>query len=123
MHPWNARDSRGPLESIISDLMQNSSSDAAPPASKNAIEKLERRQLDDEMRPGTGDKAVCTLCLEEVSEVVVMPCQHWFREACLRKWLLARNTCPLCRAPISGQQDNNCTRTAGPWSSVAPTPQ
>lgn len=119
--PANARHgdavySQEALDRIISNLMEaNPQSNAAPPASENAIAKLERKKVDEELKAKEGGKAECTVCIDEVKvgeEVVVMPCKHWFHEACVTMWLKEHNTCPICRTPI--EAGNSRSRGAGP---------
>lgn len=91
------------LDRIITQLMEaNPQSNAAPPATEQAIEKLEKKKLDKEMI-GESDKVECTICIDEMSEgdeVTVLPCKHWFHGECVVLWLKEHNTCPICRAPI-----------------------
>ncbi|KAE8442727.1 hypothetical protein EG329_002918 [Mollisiaceae sp. DMI_Dod_QoI] len=45
----------------------------------------------------------CNVCKAYVPyghEVVVLPCGHWFHEACAVAWLREINTCPTCREVI-----------------------
>lgn len=101
------------LDRIITQLMEaNPSSNAAPPASEAAIEKLQKKKLDREMM-GDG-KAECTICIDDIQlgdEVTVLPCKHWFHGECVILWLKEHNTCPICRAPIekrdAGQSRSN----------------
>lgn len=96
------------LDRIITQLMEaNPSSNAAPPASEAAIEKLEKKKLDREMM-GDG-KAECTICIDDMhlgDEVTVLPCKHWFHGECVVLWLKEHNTCPICRAPIEKRDAN-----------------
>lgn len=96
------------LDRIITQLMEaNPSSNAAPPASEAAIEKLQKKKLDREMM-GDG-KAECTICIDDMKlgdEVTVLPCNHWFHEECVVLWLKEHNTCPICRAPIEKRDAN-----------------
>jgi hypothetical protein len=52
-----------------------------------------------------GDDEVCTICTETLSTfrnvVRPGPCKHSFHAICIHLWLTHRNTCPLCREPIS----------------------
>lgn len=96
------------LDRIITQLMEaNPSSNAAPPASQAAIEKLEKKKLDRQMM-GDG-KAECTICIDDMhlgDEATVLPCNHWFHEECVVLWLKEHNTCPICRAPIEKHEAN-----------------
>ncbi|KAG8168276.1 hypothetical protein KVR01_003965 [Diaporthe batatas] len=123
------------LDRIITQLMEtNPQSNAAPPASEEAIEKLEKKSLDRQMM-GDSPKVECTICIDEMhlgDEVTVLPCKHWFHGECVVLWLKEHNTCPICRSPIekrgeagssSGNGDNGTgdgpssqqqPRTSGP---------
>lgn len=85
----------------------NRQSNAAPPASEYEIARLDRVKLDDSMKANS--KAECIVCLDEVmigEEVVVMPCKHWFHEACIKLWLREHNTCPICRSSTGADNEN-----------------
>ncbi|XP_062157504.1 probable E3 ubiquitin-protein ligase HIP1 [Alnus glutinosa] len=47
----------------------------------------------------------CAICLEEYKneeEVgTVKNCGHDYHVGCIKKWLLKKNTCPICKAPLS----------------------
>lgn len=123
--PANARHgdavySQEALDRIISNLMEaNPQSNAAPPATEDAIAKLERKKMDEEMLAKEGGKVECTVCIDQVKvgdEVVFLPCKHWFHEACVTMWLKEHNTCPICRTPIEaggGNGNGNGNRNAG----------
>ncbi|KAK0643469.1 hypothetical protein B0T16DRAFT_459609 [Cercophora newfieldiana] len=98
------------LDRIITSLMEaNPSSNAAPPASQTAIDRLEKKKIDDAML-GPEGKAECTICIDELKkgdEVTSLPCTHWFHGECVILWLKEHNTCPICRAPIEGGQSSS----------------
>lgn len=98
------------LDRIITQLMEtNPQSNAAPPATQAAIDKLEKKQIDKEML-GENGKAECTICIDEMhlgDEVTVLPCKHWFHGECVIMWLKEHNTCPVCRAPIERREGND----------------
>lgn len=101
------------LDRIVTQLMEASpQTNAAPPATQAAIEKLEKKRVDDEMLGGEG-KAECTICIDEIKkgdEVSVLPCKHWYHGDCVTLWLKEHNTCPICRMPIEnpgGAGSNN----------------
>ncbi len=105
LNPINARSgdavySQEALDQIISTLMeQHPTSNAPGPAPPNAIAALPKKKLDYELLgpEGTGE---CSVCMDDVKvgdEVVVLPCSHWFHEACAAAWLGEHNTCPICR--------------------------
>ncbi|CAN8103114.1 unnamed protein product [Discula destructiva] len=97
------------LDRIVSQLMEaHPQSNAAPPATEDAIGKLEKKKLDREMMGDSG-KAECTICIDEMQigdEVTVLPCKHWFHGGCVVLWLKEHNTCPICRSPIEKSDGN-----------------
>lgn len=114
------------LDRIITALMEaNPQSNAAPPASQTAIERLEKKKLDETMLGAEG-KAECTICIDELhkgDEVTVLPCTHWFHGECVTMWLKEHNTCPICRASIEGDQSQGSNNNSGnPSSSQTPSP-
>ncbi|KAK3352363.1 hypothetical protein B0T25DRAFT_454157 [Lasiosphaeria hispida] len=98
------------LDRIITSLMEaNPQSNAAPPATQAAINQLEKKKVDEKMLGAEG-KAECTICIDELTkgdEVTVLPCTHWFHGECVTLWLKEHNTCPICRAPIEGGDNQN----------------
>ncbi|KAH8889809.1 hypothetical protein GQ53DRAFT_825221 [Thozetella sp. PMI_491] len=98
------------LDRIITQLMEaNPQSNAAPPASTEALANLEKKPLDEKMI-GSDEKVECTICIDEVSkgeDVTVLPCKHFFHPECVTMWLKEHNTCPICRTPIEQRDENN----------------
>lgn len=123
------------LDRIITQLMDASpQTNAAPPASQAAIDRLEKKRVDDEML-GPEGKAECTICIEEIKkgeEVLMLPCKHWYHGECVVLWLKEHNTCPICRMPIenrdeeannggsNSRQQPQSSATSGSTSSSAP---
>ena len=97
------------LDRIISTLMeQHPTSNAPGPATEEQIASLPKKKLDEKML-GPELKAECSVCMDDVTvgvEVVVLPCSHWFHEACARAWLMEHNTCPICRKSIGEEQSS-----------------
>jgi E3 ubiquitin-protein ligase RNF115/126 len=91
---------------IMRDLMElHPTSNAPGPASPDAIAALPKRKLDEKML-GPEGKGECSVCMDDVQlgdEVVLLPCSHWFHEACARAWLSEHNTCPVCRKGIESE--------------------
>lgn len=99
------------LDHIITQLMEaNPQSNAAPPASEEALKSLDRKPVDHDMLKGES-KTECTICIEEMhvgDEAATLPCKHWFHEECVILWLKEHNTCPICRTPlVTGDSDND----------------
>jgi E3 ubiquitin-protein ligase RNF115/126 len=105
------------LDRIISTLMeQHPTSNAPGPAPAEAIAKLPKKKIDEKML-GPEMKAECSVCMDDVhldDEVVVLPCTHWFHEACASAWLSEHNTCPICRTGITISEDTTNQSTSSP---------
>ncbi|PTB64005.1 hypothetical protein BBK36DRAFT_1171449 [Trichoderma citrinoviride] len=127
------------LDQIITNLMEaHPTSNAAPPASSEALANLDRRPVVDSMLEGDS-KTECTICIDDMKvgdEAAFLPCKHWFHEECVVLWLKEHNTCPVCRASIEKAGGDNSNRTndqanarataatsAGPSSDAYPPPQ
>ncbi|KAL7628937.1 hypothetical protein AAE478_000454 [Parahypoxylon ruwenzoriense] len=80
------------LDRIITNLMEaNPQSNAPAPASEEAIAKLSKKKLDEQML-GPELKGECTICIDEMEagdEAVVLPCKHWFHEHNITRVLFA----------------------------------
>ncbi|KAK0129112.1 hypothetical protein ONS95_001051 [Cadophora gregata] len=120
-NPANARSgdavyTQEALDQIISTLMeQHPTSNAPGPASPDAISALPKKKLD-EKELGPEGKGECSVCMDDVTigvEVVVLPCSHWFHEACASAWLSEHNTCPICRKGIEAETPPNSRRSSG----------
>ena len=50
-------------------------------------------------------KSACPICLEDLNEPILEPsCQQLFCAECLLRWVSLHNSCPKCRASISGKE-------------------
>ncbi|KAG6000738.1 hypothetical protein E4U21_005037 [Claviceps maximensis] len=123
-HPANAMMgdavySQEAFDSIITQLMEaNPQSNAAPPASEEALHKLDRRPVDRQMLEPEGE-VECSICIDEMQigqTAVFLRCKHWFHEDCVVLWLKEHNTCPVCRTPIE-KNNRTANRTAAGDSS------
>jgi hypothetical protein len=106
------------LDQIITNLMEaHPQSNAAPPASNEALAGLDRRPVDASMLDGES-KTECTICIDDMNVgdlAAFLPCKHWFHEACVVLWLKEHNTCPVCRASIEkggGENSNSANANA-----------
>ncbi|KAG1670539.1 hypothetical protein FOA52_015404 [Chlamydomonas sp. UWO 241] len=46
-------------------------------------------------------EADCSICLDNMEHPVVTPCAHWFCRECISGWLSTKDTCTLCRKPLT----------------------
>ncbi|EEB06551.1 ubiquitin-protein ligase E3 [Schizosaccharomyces japonicus yFS275] len=94
---WGARG----LDDIISQLMeQTSAQHAPPPAPESVIEQLPVEKVPQNL---VDEEYECTVCLENFKtgdDVVRLPCKHYFHEQCIKPWLRVNGTCAVCRAPV-----------------------
>lgn len=57
--------------------------------------------------PMTCSLPTCAICLEPLhvdDNRLALPCAHTFHVDCVGTWLSEKSQCPLCRAPVSGNQ-------------------
>ena len=98
------------LDRIITNLMeQNPQSNAAPPASDEALNNLDRRPVTKDLL-GDDGQSECAICIDDFASgqtAVFLPCKHWFHEQCVVLWLKEHNTCPVCRTPIETRASRN----------------
>ncbi|CAD6443575.1 5dc06aef-1085-420f-9dbc-2f1c63fa7372 [Sclerotinia trifoliorum] len=114
------------FDRIMSQLMeQHQQSNAPGPASPDAISALPKKALDEKML-GPEGRGECSVCMDDVflaTEVVVLPCKHWFHEACASAWLSEHNTCPICRKGIGAEEASSSRHVHSGRSSNSTTPQ
>lgn len=87
----------------------------APPAAKDAIEKLPNAKRSG-LSSDSVDAWLCVVCqcqFEEEDELTLMPCRHAFHTACLLPWLQVRSirawcTLLICRFFFASQSE--CVR-------------
>lgn len=73
-----------------------------PPASISLVWALSSEWIDEEMLQELqqSSNSCCSICLDDFQlgkEVNSLSCNHLFHSACIRRWLLETNTCPVCR--------------------------
>ncbi len=89
------------IEQIINQIMMNDNNRYGnPPASKTAVDKLEKCIITENKLKEFGFENSCPVCKDECNlneECLLMPCEHHFHKDCLIPWLNERNSCPVCR--------------------------
>ncbi|KAG6557661.1 hypothetical protein Mapa_000942 [Marchantia paleacea] len=71
-----------------------------PPASKAEVAKLPVLEVTEEVLARVGEGTECAVCREVLvvgDKMQEMPCKHSFHPDCLKPWLEAHNSCPICR--------------------------
>ena len=50
---------------------------------------------------------MCSICYQDLEhpQAVITNCQHFFHAACLKKWLVVQDNCPLCTKPVVAQEE------------------
>jgi hypothetical protein len=94
----------GSMENIINYIMANDNNRYGnPPASKKAVDSLEKINIEEEyMKKIKASKAEpsCSVCKDEYEigqNIIHLPCKHTFHDECIQPWLKERNSCPTCR--------------------------
>jgi hypothetical protein len=75
---------------------------------ENLIE-LQETKINDVKRLDP-DKKKCVICLEDFKKgdkTIALPCIHLFHTICIRNWLKTKNSCPLCKFKLSGENINS----------------
>lgn len=107
------------LEYVINQIMMNDTNKYGnPPASKKAVEQLEKCAINEEILKSFGVENSCAVCKDEFAQgqnCLVMPCKHHFHKECLIPWLKERNSCPVCRfeLPTDDEDFENRKRNRG----------
>jgi E3 ubiquitin-protein ligase RNF115/126 len=99
------------MESIINYIMQNDPNRYGnPPASKLAVDSLERVECNEEniktLRKDSGCDNSCSVCKEEFElqqKLIYLPCKHIYHDECILPWLKERNSCPTCRFELPSE--------------------
>ncbi|KAM7201234.1 hypothetical protein V8F20_004980 [Naviculisporaceae sp. PSN 640] len=91
------------FDRLITQLREaEANSGGAPPASQSALDKLQTKEVDDEML-GSEENPKCVICVDEMAKgekATILPCNHLFHGECVTHWLKQHNTCPVCRRSI-----------------------
>ncbi|KAI5785005.1 hypothetical protein DFH27DRAFT_266894 [Peziza echinospora] len=106
--------SQGQLDRVISQLMEQHQGNAPPPAPPEVLNNLPKIKVE-QQRVLEGED--CAVCKEELvldEEVAQLPCTHVYHEFCIKKWLEARDTCPICRAPTAPAREQQSQTTPQP---------
>ena len=61
------------------------------------MEKVTFKKSDEKDHERDTECAICLKEFEEKEELIFTTCKHLYHEDCLRKWLIERQVCPLCK--------------------------
>eukprot|EP00897_Mesotaenium_endlicherianum_P001235 jgi/Mesen1/1139/ME001236S00031 len=97
-NPGDYLDAQG-FDALLNDLAVNDNSvQGAPPASRAAVEGLPSVAVAEaEVESGHSQCSVCKDAGAAGDCMLRLPCSHLYHAECIRPWLAARNSCPLCR--------------------------
>ncbi|KAF3918703.1 hypothetical protein AA313_de0207957 [Arthrobotrys entomopaga] len=112
---WSQQD----MDRILSQLMEQHQGNAPPPASEEAIKNLPKVKVTQEQ---VDEGTECVICQDEYKsdeEVVKLPCKHLYHEECVKRWLETHDACPICRTPIT-PEDQRPRRPGPPGTSGGP---
>ncbi|KAK6346892.1 hypothetical protein TWF696_006994 [Orbilia brochopaga] len=108
-YAWSQQD----MDRILSQLMEQHQGNAPPPASEESIRNLPKVKVTQaEVDEGTE----CVVCQDEFKvqeEVVKLPCRHIYHEECVTRWLETHDACPICRTPITPENERPQRSTPG----------
>ncbi|KAF3904748.1 hypothetical protein ABW20_dc0101766 [Dactylellina cionopaga] len=108
-YAWSNQD----MDRILSQLMDQHQGNAPPPASEDSIKNLPKVKVtQQEVDEGTE----CVICQDEYKldeEVVKLPCKHIYHEECVKRWLETHDACPICRTPITPEEQRQRRQTPG----------
>lgn len=121
------RDEEGEVAvAVAASDEDDASDDASRPATRATVASLPRCVAGDERwralaerRGGGGDADAdvmddaCAICCEDVRRgeaVRALECGHAFHDACARRWLKIRASCPACRASVRGMTEQAVAR-------------
>jgi len=103
------------FDRIITQLREaNANVGGAPPASQSAIDKLQTKEVDDQMLGVCDGKPKCVICVDEMvkgDKASILPCNHFFHGECVTPWLKQHNTCPVCRRSIEEEAHGKPAKT------------
>lgn len=112
------------LDRIVSQLMeQTATNNAPPPATQADIDALPQKKVSEDML-GPEHKAECSICMDEVNigeTVTELPCKHWFHHPCVSAWLIEHDTCPHCRKGITKHPEGGANAQASASGAQAST--
>lgn len=98
----------------------------APPAAASFVENLPCVLIND--GHVKHDDLVCAVCKDLLTIGTIvnqLPCMHLYHTSCILPWLIARNTCPLCRyeLPTDDKEYEEAKRNSGLRTDIQEIPE
>ncbi|KAG2182468.1 hypothetical protein INT43_007398 [Umbelopsis isabellina] len=91
------------LDDVITQLLEQATNrNAPPPATEDVIAKLKSRTTTSQDVDENQDCSVCKEDFGVAEQVLILPCQHFFHQDCIKQWLQVNGTCPICRHSLVG---------------------
>ena len=75
---------------------------------KGLLKKLKKGKIKMSDLEGDDSNKQCSICFEDFAEndeVITLPCdvRHVYHENCIKQWLTQKDTCPLCKTPVTAE--------------------
>uniref|UniRef100_A0A0X3P4M6 RING-type E3 ubiquitin transferase n=2 Tax=Schistocephalus solidus TaxID=70667 RepID=A0A0X3P4M6_SCHSO len=103
----------GPLLPFLMLLNRNLALNGPPPADATALSRLPKRTLTSE---NIVKSESCPICFDDYAAgevVITLPCEHFFHENCITRWLKEHGTCPICRKNLAGHDTSDGSSSSG----------
>ncbi len=75
---------------------------------RKALEKFCAESLEPRKKSNENLQHQCVICLDSIQAnhvaCILHPCSHCFHDECARSWFERKQTCPMCRVPVEGQE-------------------
>ena len=75
---------------------------APPPVPRKKLRKLKPKKISKNVlkKIKKNDCPICKDVFVEKEYCLKLPCDHYFHNKCVKKWLRMHNSCPICRKKI-----------------------
>ncbi|BHF59964.1 hypothetical protein SprV_0100292500 [Sparganum proliferum] len=103
----------GPLLPFLMLLNRNLALNGPPPADAAALSRLPKRTL---TSADIVKSESCPICFDDYAAgnvVITLPCEHFFHDSCITRWLKEHGTCPICRKNLAGRDTSDGSSSSG----------
>lgn len=94
------------FEAILTNIIQENIDNEPHGLSQESLERLRNNSF---LHNGE-ESQQCSICLESINardRIVNLQCEHTFHLSCIERWCESHNSCPLCRASIDEEIQQN----------------